>query len=140
MSERKFLVTLAPYFFPLYTVLVTACYGALGIFFEVRKYAMFWLWLVGLTWGFHLTFTVNTLMQRQSDIREYGAVFSCALIVLLNAAGVGLWIVGVSPATLEQMEALLREHVSAAYGGCLGWITLAAAWFASLLGRVFRPG
>ena len=110
LSKSNFLITLAPYFFPLYTVLVILVYLVLSAFVDVEPYAMVWLALVGFTWGFHVTFTASTLLQRQSDIREYGHAFSYALIYLLNVVGVGLWIVMVSPATLEHM-------VSATSGG-----------------------
>ena len=35
--------------------------GVLGWFYDLNAYEPFWLGLVGLTWGFHLTFTISTL-------------------------------------------------------------------------------
>jgi len=102
MSKSNFLITLAPYFFPLYTVLIIAGYYILSIFHDVGAYYLFWLGLVGFTWGFHFTFTISTLMQHQNDIREYGAVFSYAFIYLLNIAGICVWVVVVSEATMDQ--------------------------------------
>jgi hypothetical protein len=113
LSRSNFLITLAPYFFPLYTVLVILAYYALSVFVDVEAYYLIWLGLIGLTWGFHLTFTVSTLLQKQSDIRKCGHVFSYTVIYLFNILGIGLWIVAVSAATLEQMVELLGTNLAA---------------------------
>ena len=111
LSKTNFLITLAPYFFPLYTVIVICTYYVLSFFFEVETYYLYWLGLVGLTWGFHFTFTISTLLQRQSDIKECGRLFSYTLIYFLNVLGVGLWIVIVSSATCEQMVIFMTQYV-----------------------------
>ena len=103
ISENNFLITLAPYFFPLYTILVIMSYYICAVFFDVQQYTMLWLGLVGLTWGFHFTFTIATLMQHQTDIQMYGYIFSYTFIYILNIFGIGLWIVLVSSITIEQM-------------------------------------
>ena len=97
LSKTNVLITLAPYFFPLYTVLVIVGYYALGIFYDVSRYHLLWLGLVGFTWGFHFTFTMGSLMQHQSDIQLYGRLFSYTIIYTLNVAGICLWIIIVSP-------------------------------------------
>jgi len=119
LSKSNFVILLAPYFFPLYTVLVIVGYGLLSVFVAVEPYAPVWLGMVGFTWGFHLTFTVTTLLQHQSDIQSCGRVFSYALIYLLNVLGIALWIVLVSPAGIEEMLALLRGYAAA--GLAAGW-------------------
>jgi len=133
LSKSNFLVTLAPYFFPLYTVLVILGYYALSVFFAVEAYHMVWLGLVGLTWGFHLTFTVDMLIKQQNDVQHYGRLFSYSVIYLLNVLGIGLWIVMVSSATLEQMVTHFSSSVVAARAGLWTgavWLwTRAAGWF-----------
>ncbi len=113
LSKNNFLITLAPYFFPLYTVLTIIAYYALRLFFTVEQYELFWLGAVGLTWGFHLTFTISALMQHQTDIQQHGKLFSYAVIYLCNVIGICLWIVMVSPVTLEMLINLAREHTVA---------------------------
>ena len=112
LSKSNFLITLAPYFFPLYTALVIIAYGLLSLVIDVTPFHLFWMGLVGLTWGFHLTFTVTTLMRHQSDIAEYGRLFSYTVIYLLNILGVCLWMATVSSATLEAMGRDLRRHTT----------------------------
>ena len=93
LSKNNVLITLAPYFFPLYTMLVIAAYGVLSVFYDLEPYAPFWLMLVGLTWGFHFTFTLSTLLQHQTDITQYGRLFSYGIIYLMNVLGMALWVV-----------------------------------------------
>jgi hypothetical protein len=50
-------------------------------------------------------FTLATLMQHQTDIRDCGYVLSYALILLMNMIGIGLWIVAVSQVTIEDFLA-----------------------------------
>ena len=107
LSENNIIITLAPYFFPLYTVILILLYYSLSIFYDMSGYELLWLTLVGFTWGFHLTFTIAALLQHQSDIREYGRLLSYSLIYLLNVLGVGCWIVIVSSATIEQFASFL---------------------------------
>jgi hypothetical protein len=101
LSKTNFLITLAPYFFPLYTVLVVIGYYVTSIFYDVTRYDLWWLGLVGFTWGFHFTFTISSLMQKQPDIQAYGHFFSYTTIYILNVLGIALWIVLVSSPTLE---------------------------------------
>ena len=109
LSKTNFVITLAPYFFPLYTVLAIALYYLLSVFIAVAPYHLYWLALVGFTWGFHFTFTISTLAQHQTDIRACGILFSYTVIALLNVLGIGLWVVMVSSATLEQFLGLLGQ-------------------------------
>lgn len=106
LSKTNFLITLAPYFFPLYTVMVIVLYYLLMLFYPVERFHLWWLGLVGLTWGFHLTFTVSALLQRQSDIRDQGRLFSYSVIYLANVLGICLWVVMVSDATFEDAVAM----------------------------------
>jgi hypothetical protein len=110
LSKSDFLIALAPYFFPLYTVLVIAVYYIMSIFIEMEGYYLYWLGLVGFTWGFHFTFTISMLSQRQSDIQQYGYIFSYTVIYFFNIAGIGLWTVIVSSATIEHMIELMGAH------------------------------
>lgn len=131
LSGNNFLITLAPYFFPFYTVLVLAAFGIVSLFRDMAPYYPAWLAAVGFTWGFHFTFTLATLMQHQTDIRHYGFLFSYAWILLLNAVGIGLWLVAVSPATLEQFVSAFGAHTADAVSALAAWLRI--GWAA--LGR-----
>ena len=114
LSKSNFLITLAPYFFPLYTILVVAAYGALSLFYDLKAYEPLWLGLVGLTWSFHLTFTISTLRQHQPDIRIHGRLFSYAFIYLFNLLGIALWLVAVTESTFADFSARLGGDLAGA--------------------------
>ncbi len=115
LSRTNFLISLAPYFFPLYTVLVVVAYYTAKLFISVERYTLFWLGLIGFTWGFHLTFTLASLTQRQSDIRDQGRLFSYTVIYCLNMLGLALGIVLVSRVTIGQLvDSLCTNMVSSA--------------------------
>ena len=84
ISKTNFVIALAPYFFPLYAVLVIGIY-ALG--------RQIWNWpmvgfhlLVGAAYAFHVTLTFHVLQTRQSDITSQGYLFSAAVIFLGNVS------------------------------------------------------
>ncbi len=121
LSKTNFLITLAPYFFPLYTVLLIGLYYLLWLFYAVERFHLLWLGLVGMTWGFHLTFTVCALLQRQSDIRDQGRLFSYAVIYLANVIGICVWVIMVSDATAAEAGELSLS------AGKTVWLWLVAA-------------
>ena len=99
LSKSNVWITLAPYFFPFWTMLVVAV--ALAVRMVMRfthpgaPFPVPWIWmfLIGFTWCFHVCFTIRSLMQPQPDVLEYGRVFSWTLIAVCNIVGVLAWIV-----------------------------------------------
>lgn len=114
VSKTNFLIALAPYFFPFYTFLVLLLFLGLSLFVATDTYEPFWMGLVGLTWSFHLTFTLAMLGQHQTDISEHGRLFSYSVIYALNLCGLCLWVVAVGPPRLDDLD---RETRSAAAAG-----------------------
>ncbi len=115
LSKTNTLITLAPYFFPFYTILLVGVRLLLGLFMDPSPYHLVWLFLIGLSWSFHITFTLNSLLIRQPDIVTCGRLFSYVLIYLLNVAGVGLWIVFTTPAPFVSFADALTSHTRSAY-------------------------
>jgi len=112
LSKANLMVTLAPYFFPLYTVVAISLFLGLSAFLDMRAYHLWWLGVIGVTWGFHVTFTVATLMQKQTDIHEYGYVLSYALIYLMNLVGICIWLIAVTPLTIKQTVLVTAGHLA----------------------------
>jgi hypothetical protein len=111
VARNHFLITLAPYFFPIYTITVILLRFIVNIFYDTTTYEPFWLGLIGLTWAFHLTFTLSMLKQRQPDIQYEGHLFSYTIIYLFNITGAALWIVLASSIPLEFfIQETLRGH------------------------------
>ena len=84
LSKTNFLITLSPYFFPFYCMLVIVLFLIGDLCFDWQRYKPVLCILIGLGWGFHLTFTVATLSQTQTDVTQNGWLFSLALIYWMN--------------------------------------------------------
>jgi len=83
VTKSNFVITLAPYFFPLYTFLTLVLYGVMALSAATGA-ARALVVLAGATFAFHLALTVLFLRTDQKDIREHGALFSYPLIYLFN--------------------------------------------------------
>ena len=115
LSKTNVLITLAPYFFPFYTFIVITAYYLLGFAVEVEPYRMWGLAAVGLTWAFHITFTISMLSERQPDIQEHGRLFSYAVIYSANVLLIGLWMVMVGSPEITTFGILLGQELITAY-------------------------
>jgi len=115
VTKSNVLITLAPYFFPFYTIVLILIHLLLGFFFDLKPYATVWLFLVGFTWSFHFTFTLQSLMVRQTDIQEHGRIFSYVLIYLLNMIGIGLWIMCTTSVTGRYLADVLLSYTEKIY-------------------------
>ncbi|MFZ2641832.1 MAG: hypothetical protein WA117_12605 [Verrucomicrobiia bacterium] len=98
VSKENWLITLSPYFFPFYAMLIIAIYYGLGLLADVRPFAPALYYLLGFSWSFHLSFTWLALQQNQSDVRRHGWLFSMIVIYGMNLLVLALLVVLVSSA------------------------------------------
>lgn len=115
LSKSNVWITLAPYFFPFWTILVVAAALVTRCFVSPLPWPCAWLFAVGFTWCFHVCFTIRSLLQTQPDVQEYGRLFSYVLIWLFNVAGVIAWIVCTTDVSWWAAGGCLWSRVSAAY-------------------------
>jgi hypothetical protein len=85
-DRNNFWIALAPYFFPLYSLIAIAGYGILGLFVNVQPYGRLLYALIGVTWAFHFTFTCWMIPKKQTDLTDHGTFFSLVVIYLMNLA------------------------------------------------------
>src|SRR6266446_8184586 len=83
-NRTNFWIALAPYFFPLYSILAIAIYGVLSLFYNMQPYGKLLYGVIGVTWAFHFTFTCWMIPKNQTDLRDHGTFFSLVVIYLLN--------------------------------------------------------
>jgi hypothetical protein len=83
-DTNNFWVSLAPYFFPIYSILALLLYGGIGVFADVDPYRRWLFGVVGFTWSFHATFAIWMLWEGQTDLVEHGTFFSMMVIYLAN--------------------------------------------------------
>jgi hypothetical protein len=85
-TKSNFIIALAPYFFPLYAVLVVAVFFIGDLLWQWRRGYLAWFHLLlGAAYAFHVTLTWEILKSRQTDITSQGRLFSGVVIFLGNA-------------------------------------------------------
>jgi hypothetical protein len=124
-SKENFLITLAPYFFPFYAVLVVLIFVLGHSVWDWNPILPWFHLLVGAAYSFHLVLTAHVLQTRQSDITRHGYLFSAVVIWLGN---VSVLLLGLP---------LLTDHVD--LRSALSWCVAdtARAWL--FLGRGLFP-
>jgi hypothetical protein len=77
-------IILAPYFFPIYSLLVVTIYGAASLAADLSPYRWTLFFFLGMTLAFHLVFTCLLIMKGQPDLHYGGTFFSLSIIYLIN--------------------------------------------------------
>ena len=143
-NKSNFWIALAPYFYPIYTFAVIAVFAIIGIFYDLTSIHATFLWvpatqwiflLIGLTWGFHFSFTCWMIPKGQSDLRSHGTFFSLVVIYLVNLALISVFLIvadekitmrSFAKALLWNVETFsvwAASHMTAAFWGCVAWFT-----------------
>ena len=84
VTRNNFLIALAPYFFPIYSVALAILFVAGNRFWNWQLFLPWFHLLLGASYAFHLTLTWHILKSSQSDITEQGYLFSAVVIFLGN--------------------------------------------------------
>jgi len=96
-NRTNFWIALAPYFFPLYSILAIAIFGALSLFYNLQPYGRLLYAVIGATWAFHLTFACWMIPKNQTDLRDHGTFFSLVVIYLMNLVLLSVMLIIASP-------------------------------------------
>ena len=135
LTKSNLLITLAPYFFPFYTFVVIVAALVTYAFLRPLPCLPLWLFLVGFTWAFHVLFTLETLTQRQPDVKLYGRIFSWTFIFLVNVAIILVWIAAMTPLAFADLGALLARRILAAYAGVGAFAWSSFLWLRGLFAK-----
>lgn len=101
LTKDNIWITLAPYIFPIYTIMVVVIYYMLGWFCEMEQLRSYFLFFVGLTIAFHIALTIHILGISQPDLKVYGKFFSYVAIFALNILIFSLLFILIFPYELE---------------------------------------
>ncbi len=119
VSKNNAWITLSPYFFPLYTFIVALVWLLCAwLVPAVKPYSPLFVFWIGMTWSFHLTFTLRFLAYNQPDVREHGRLFSYALIYALNVLSIAAALVAAGSWTFPEAGRDLLDNLQT-IGGAL---------------------
>jgi len=116
LSKSNLWITLSPYFFPFYTVIVILVWVITAYFIKPVPWLPLWYFMIGFTWSFHACFTLNSLSIRQPDIQIYGRIFSYVIIYYLNLMVIAAWLIGTTPVKASRLCGSFRDHTCSIYG------------------------
>ena len=85
ISKTNFLIALAPYFFPLYAVIILLIFALGNLIWGWHGGRAGFYLLLGAAYAFHVSLTVHILRTEQTDITSQGWLFSAVVIFLGNA-------------------------------------------------------
>jgi hypothetical protein len=86
LTKDNIWITLAPYFFPIYTFAIIIIYIFLGWFIDIKQFYGYFLFLTGFSIAFHAALTIYIISVEQSDLKIYGIFFSYVIIFIVNIA------------------------------------------------------
>ncbi len=130
MSGTNFVITLAPYFFPLLTAIVLLAGAALEWGLGNARFRPAIAFLTGLTLAFHFTMTLRTLATSQPDIDQGGKLFSWSVVYLFGILFAG------STIFLSTGGGVLHSYL----GGLFHESLIAYTWSANQFLEWFRIG
>lgn len=84
-TKSNFIIDLAPYFIPIYTIIVTIIYFVVSRSYPGTDASIF-IFLIGFTLAFHIISTVEIMKIKQPDIVKSGYMFSIAIVYIINIA------------------------------------------------------
>ena len=79
VSSTNAFITLIPYFFPFYSLLIL-----LIILIAQDKFIPYLIFLLGASFSFHLVLTLHSIAKGQKDLKDAGRIFSLSFVYFMN--------------------------------------------------------
>ncbi len=130
-NKTNMVIALSPYFVPFWSVVVALGYGMLRVFADLERGWDFALYAaMGLTWTFHMVWTLWMIPRDQPDLRENGTFLSLVVIYLANLVVLVALLCAAEDAPLQNTKEFAHEWIryAATWGDAL-W-RLGLEWFA----------
>lgn len=84
VEKSSLWIALAPYLIPFYSLLLLAAHWLASLWWDPAIWSAWLPFGLGLTWSFHLCFTLYILAIPQSDIQPYGRLGAFSIILCGN--------------------------------------------------------
>lgn len=114
VARSSIWIALAPYYIPFYALLLLLLHFLAQLFWDPALWIRWLPLALGITWCFHVSFTLYALSVRQSDIDPYGRIGAYSLILMGNLIWLCLGLMLVNPSPLStDLHLLLNEQQKA---------------------------
>jgi len=84
LTKDNVLITLSPYFLPLYSIIIIIIYLSLAWFIDTKPFYPYYLFLSGMALSFHYALTFYAIKVGQEDMKVYGKFFSLVFVCFVN--------------------------------------------------------
>lgn len=101
LTKDNVFITLSPYFFPLYSIIIIVIYFALAFFIDTTKFYSWFLFFSGAALAFHYALTFYAIKIGQEDMRVYGKFFSLVFVCFVNIIMVVFVLAWIFPDTIN---------------------------------------
>lgn len=118
VDNVTFWIALAPYVLPLYSLLTLLIFGLIPAGTVPPWFTGLLPLLLGITWSFHVTFTLFAVCQPQSDFQAYGTFGSLSVILCINLLLLTLMAAFTHPLPFPEEVRLLLSNL----WDCYRWV------------------
>jgi len=96
-DKNNVLISLSPYFIPFWSLVSLAILGGMRFAMEIPWFDVLLFGCAGITWAFHISFTLLMMGRGQSDLESNGYFFSLVFIYLCNVLLIAGFLIVASP-------------------------------------------
>ncbi len=126
-NKTNLMIALSPYFVPFWAVVAAALYAAIRYFGGFsEEWDRLLYGLMGLTWTFHMVWTLWMIPRDQPDLRENGTFLSLVIIYLANLLVLVALLCLAGHTPLQDIRAFGMD-----------WVKFAATWGDGIMRGVF---
>lgn len=101
LTKNNIFITLAPYFVPIYPIIIIFVYFALAWFMDVVQIYSWFLFFSGIALAFYYALTFYAIKVGQEDMIIYGQFFSFIFVCFINIIMVVLILAWIFPSNIE---------------------------------------
>ena len=101
LTKNNIFITLAPYFVPIYPIIIIFVYFALAWFMDVVQIYSWFLFFSGIALAFYYALTFYAIKVGQEDMIIYGKFFSFIFVCFINIIMVVLILAWIFPSNIE---------------------------------------
>ena len=97
LTKDNIFITLAPYFFPIYPIIIILIYFSLAWFMDITKIYSWFLFFFFISLAFYYALTFYAIKVGQEDMKIYGKFFSLVFVCFINIIMVVLVLAWIFP-------------------------------------------
>lgn len=97
LTKDNIFITLSPYFFPIYPIIIILIYFCLGWFIDITAVYSWFLFFAGVSLAFYYALTFYAIKVGQEDMKIYGKFFSLVFVCFINIIMVVLVLAWIFP-------------------------------------------